>query len=108
MSINSSLGLIQEFKEFLKEYKVIGLAIAVIMGFAANTLVKSLVDNIVMPLVTPFIPGGAWQTATFSFWVWKGIGWGPFLSALIYFIIIALVIFFIAKFVLREEKVTKK
>lgn len=98
----------QEFKDFLREYKVIGLAIAVMMGFAANTLVKSLVDNIIMPLVTPFIPGGAWQTATFNFWVWKGIAWGPFLSSLLYFIIIAFVIFLIAKFILKEEKVSKK
>jgi large conductance mechanosensitive channel len=100
--------LLIEFKDFLKEYKVIGLAIAVIMGFAANTLVKSLVDSIIMPLITPFIPGGSWQTATWSFWVWKGIGWGAFLSSLIYFIILAWVIFLIAKFILKEEKVTKK
>jgi len=103
-----AIGFVKEFKDFLKEYKVIGLAIAVIMGFAANTFVKSFVDNIIMPLVTPFIPGGSWQTATWSFWVWTGIGWGAFLSALIYFVIIALVIFLIAKFVLKEEKVSKK
>ena len=108
MVIEKSIGVVKEFKEFLKEYKVIGLTIAVIIGFAANTLVKSLVDNIIMPIITPFIPGGAWQTATWSFWVWKGIGWGAFLSALIYFLIIAWVIFLIAKFILREEKVSKK
>jgi len=37
-------GFAKEFKDFLKEYKVIGLAIAVIMGFAANTFVKSFVE----------------------------------------------------------------
>jgi len=99
--------VLQEFKDFLKEYKVIGLAVAFIMGLAANTLVKSLVDNIVMPLITPFIPGGAWQTATFSMGPIV-IGWGAFLSALIYFIIIAFVIFIIAKYLFREERVTKK
>jgi len=99
--------LLQEFKDFLKEYKVVALAIAFIMGLAANTLVKSLVDNIVMPLLTPFIPGGAWQTATFSIGPIV-IGWGAFLSALIYFIIIAWVIFLVAKFILKEEKVGKK
>lgn len=96
-----------EFQDFLKEYKIIGLAIALIMGLAANALVKSLVDNVVMPIVTPFIPGGGWETATFS--IWKiVIGWGPFLSAIIYFVIIALVIFFIAKKIMKEDKVTKK
>lgn len=108
MVIEKSSSAIQEFKEFIKEYKVMGLAIAVIMGLAANTLVKSLVDNIIMPLVTPLIPGGSWQTATFSFWIWTGIGWGPFLSAIIYFIIVAWAVFMIVKLVLKEDKVTKK
>lgn len=96
-----------EFKEFLKEYKVIGLAIAFVMGVAATTLVKSVVDDIVMPILTPFIPGGEWQTA-----VWN-IGpvvlkWGSFLGNLINFIIIAWVVFMVAKLILREEKVAKK
>lgn len=96
-----------EFKEFLKEYKVIGLAIAFVMGVAATTLVKSIVDDIVMPILTPLIPGGEWQTATWS------IGsivlkWGSFLGNLINFAIIAWVVFMVAKFILREEKVTKK
>ncbi len=96
-----------EFKEFLKEYKVIGLAIAFVMGVAATTLVKSVVDDIVMPILTPFIPGGEWQTA-----VWN-IGpvvlkWGSFLGNLINFVIIAWVVFMVAKLILREEKVSKK
>lgn len=97
----------QEFKEFLKEYKILGLAIAFIMGFAATAVVKSLVDNIVMPIVTPFIPGGAWKDATLT------IGpivlkLGAFIGDLIYFIIIAVVVFFVAKFIIKEEKVGKK
>lgn len=96
-----------EFHEFLREYKVIGLAIAVIIGLAANNLVKSLVDNVVMPILTPFIPGGAWQTAVWNIGPFT-IGWGPFLSALINFLILAWVVFLVAKYMLREEKVSKK
>ena len=96
-----------EFKEFLKEYKVVGLAIAFVMGIAATTMVKSLVDDVIMPILTPFIPGGEWQTA-----VWNlgpiAIKWGSFLGALINFIIIAWVVFLVAKIILREEKVSKK
>jgi large conductance mechanosensitive channel len=96
-----------EFKEFLKEYKVVGLAIAFVMGIAATAMVKSLVDDVIMPILTPFIPGGEWQTA-----VWNigpiVIKWGSFLGALINFIIIAWVVFLIAKIILREEKVSKK
>jgi large conductance mechanosensitive channel len=99
--------MILEFREFLKEYKVIGLAVAFVIGLAATTLIKSLVDNIIMPLVTPFIPGGAWATATWVFWKFH-IGWGAFLGALINFIIIAFAVFLIVKYVVREDKPKKK
>lgn len=99
--------VIKEFMDFLKEYKVVGLAIAFIMGAAATTLVKSLVDNIVMPILTPFIPGGTWESATLILGP-IFIKWGAFLGALINFIIIAIVVFFIAKIIFKEEKVSKK
>jgi len=99
--------VILEFKEFLKEYKIVGLAVAFIMGVAATSLIQSLVKNIIMPIITPFIPGGAWETATFSMGPIV-ISWGAFLGALINFIVIALVVFLIAKYMLKEEKVSKK
>jgi len=99
--------LMREFKEFLEEYKVIGLAIAFIMGVAATALIKSLVDYVIMPIITPFIPGGAWQTATFSMGPIV-ISWGAFLAAIINFVIIAFVVFMVAKKFFKEEKVTKK
>jgi large conductance mechanosensitive channel len=96
-----------EFKEFLKEYKIVGLAIAFVMGVAATALITSFVNNVIMPIITPFIPGGAWQTATFHMGPIV-IGWGAFLGQLINFVIIAWVVFVIAKYIMREEKVTKK
>ena len=99
--------LISEFMEFLREYRVIGLAIAFIIGAAATTLVKSLVGNIVMPVITPFIPGGEWKTAKLIIGSIE-ISWGAFLSDLIYFIIIALIVFIAAKKLFKAEKVTKK
>lgn len=101
------MGLITEFKEFLYEYKVVPLAIALIMGIASTAFIKSFVDNIVMPVITPFIPGGAWRTATLDIGPIV-LGWGAFLGELINFIIIAFVVFMIAKKVLKEEKVVKK
>jgi large conductance mechanosensitive channel len=100
------MSFISEFMEFLNEYKVIGLAIAFIIGVAASALVKSLVDNIIMPIITAFIPGGAWKTATVAIGP-VVIAWGPFLSDLIYFLIVALVVFIVAKKVLKMDKVTK-
>jgi len=101
------MGVISEFKDFLKEYKVLGLAVAFIMGAAVNDLVKSLVNDMVMPLVAVLLPDGGWQTATLTVGP-IAFGLGPFLAALINFIIIASIIFIIAKMVLKEEKVTKK
>ncbi|MEM3556011.1 MAG: MscL family protein [Candidatus Micrarchaeia archaeon] len=101
------MGMVQEFKDFLKEYKVLPLAIAFIMGAAVTAMVQSLVSDIIMPIITPFIPGGEWRTATLEIGPVL-IKWGSFLSALINFIIIAAVVFMLAKMVLKEEKVTKK
>ncbi|TFH04159.1 MAG: large conductance mechanosensitive channel protein MscL [Methanosarcina sp.] len=101
------MGFLSEFREFLYEYKVIPLAIAFIMGIASTALIKSFVDNIVMPIITPFIPGGAWKTATIAIGPIV-LSWGAFLGELINFIIITFVVFIIAKKMLKEEKVTKK
>lgn len=97
------MGIIKEFKEFLKEYKVTALAVAFIMGIATTDLVKSLVDNIIMPFISPLIQNGGWETATFTFWKIT-LAWGAFLSALLKFLILAFVVFFSVKFILREDK----
>lgn len=101
------MSLMSEFKEFLYEYKVIGLAIAFIIGVAATQLIQSFVNNILMPVITFFIPGGEWQNAKLILGPIV-ITWGQFLADLIYFIIVAFLVFIIAKKVLKEEKVTKK
>ncbi len=97
----------KDFYEFLQEYKVIGLAIAFIIGAAANQLVKSLVDNVIMPIIAVLIPGGSWQTAKLVLGK-VIISWGQFVADIIYFVIVAFVVFLIAKKLLKEEKVTKK
>lgn len=101
------ISLITEFKEFLKEYKVVGIAIGIVIGLATVALVNSLVSDVIMPVVTAFIPNGAWKEAVFTLGPIV-IKWGSFLGALINFIIIAFVVFLIAKLFMKEEKVTKK
>ena len=97
------MKIFAEFKEFLMEYKVIGLSIAVIMGIASTNLIQSLVNNIIMPTITGFMPKGGWELATLDIGP-IALKWGAFLSALINFVIIAFVVFMIAKVVLKEEK----
>ena len=91
----------------LKEYKILGLAVAFIVGTAATALVQAMVNDIIMPVLKPVMPGPDWQTATLSLGP-VAIKYGSFISALINLIIIALVVFAIAKMVLKEEKVSKK
>ncbi|MCL5442673.1 MAG: MscL family protein [Candidatus Marsarchaeota archaeon] len=85
-------GILQEFKVFLEQYKVMGLAVAFIFGIYLGALVQALVNDLVMPLIDVAMPGVAWQN----------IAVGPFLignftGTLITFLIIAAVIFLIVK-----------
>ena len=92
-----------EFKAFLKEYGVIGLALGVIIGSKAGELVTAIVDGLLMPVVGMLMPGGDWQKMAV----------GPFqigivIAALVKFVIVAYFVFFIAKKMLKEETVSKK
>lgn len=98
--------MFKEFVAFLKEYKIVSLALAFIMGVASTSLVKSFVDNIIMAFINPLVASG-WREASLSFGPFM-IKWGAFLAELINFVILALVVFIIAKKILKEEKVTKK
>ena len=97
----------KEFVEFLKHYGVIGLAIAVIIGGKANALVTSIVDGILRPIATFFIPGGAWRTATLDVGPIHLV-LGPVLGAGADFLIVAWLVFVFSKQVLKEETVAKK
>lgn len=99
--------MLKEFIDFLKQYGVVGLAIAVIIGGKLNTLISSTVDGILMPFITFFIPGGEWRTATFDVGPFHFL-LGPFFGALIDFTIVAFMVFYFAKKILKEEKVGKK
>lgn len=102
------MGIIQEFREFLEEYKVVGLAVAFIMGAAVTTLVQSLVNDIIMPIINPVLSstGTDWKNATATMGP-IAVKYGSFTSSLINFLIIAFVVFMIAKIVLKKEKVGK-
>jgi large conductance mechanosensitive channel len=89
--------------KFLKEYGVIGLAIAVIIGTKAGELVKAIVDGLLMPIVGMVLPSGDWQA-----WTLGPFAIGAVLAALINFLVVAWLVFLFAKKVLKEEKVAKK
>ena len=93
----------KEFMAFLKQYGVIGLAIAVIIGGKAGELVTAIVNGLVMPLVGMILPEGGWQS-----WTVGPFAVGSVLGALINFLIVAWLVFVFAKKVLKEDIVAKK
>ncbi len=105
-------GLWNEFKDFLGKYKVLGLAIAFIMGVYLGGLVQSLVKDLLLPAIGLAIPGlgdlATWRIPVPGVqldaqgnppvgYTGQLFGMGPFLVALITFIIVAFVIFLIVK-----------
>jgi large conductance mechanosensitive channel len=105
-------GLWNEFKDFLSKYKVLGLAIAFIMGVYLGGLVQSLVKDLLLPAIGLAIPGlgnlATWKIAVPGTtldasgnppegYTGQLFGIGSFLVALITFIIVAFVIFLIVK-----------
>lgn len=97
----------KEFIAFLKEYGVIGLAIAVIIGGKLNTLITAIVDGLLMPIITFFVPGGEWRNASLDIGS-VHLKVGLVAGATIDFLIVALIVFYFSKKVLREEQVHKK
>ena len=90
-------GLWKEFKDFLSSYKVLGLAVAFVLGLYLGDLVKALVADFIMPLLGLAIPHMS-NLATYTVVVMKqSFGIGDFLIALITFIFVALVVFLIVK-----------
>ena len=103
-----AMSLFEEFKNFAFKGNVIDLAVGVIIGAAFGSIIKSLVDNLIMPLVSVVIPG----EQSYKEWAFvlngKTIPIGLFLADVLNFLIVALVLFlFIVKFlgwVLRSRK----
>ncbi len=87
-------NLAAEFLQFIKKYKVLGLASAFILGLAVNALIISLAQDIITPIIGIFIPGfESIQDIRIGVF-----GIGNFIAAFINFIIIALIIFLIVKY----------
>ena len=94
-------GLWNEFMDFISKYKVMGLAVAFIIGLYLGALVQSLVTSLIMPIIGLALPGIG-NLATYTITVSsQDFGIGSFLVALITFIIVAFVIFLLVKITKR-------
>lgn len=90
-------GLWKEFLDFLSKYKVMGLAVAFIIGLYLGNLVQALVRDLLLPAIGLVIPGLE-NLSTLTYKVEKqSFQFGDFLSYVITFMIVAFVVFLIVK-----------
>ena len=110
-------GFLKEFKEFALKGNMIDLAVGMIIGAAFTALVNKLVSDLVMPLISlitgkidfenMFIPLAGQTTKVYSEAVEQGavLAYGSFITAVINFLIMALVVFI---FVTQMNKMKKE
>lgn len=99
--------LLKEFVQFLKNYGVIGLAIAVVIGNKFNEFLNSIVSDLLLPLL--FQPAlKAANVDDIRKLHIMGVYYGKVLGSGIDFLIVALIVFLFSKFLLKEAVVSKK
>ena len=90
------MRFVNEFKEFILKGNVIDLAVAVVIGSAFGTIVSSLVNDVITPLLlTPALEAA--KVENLDKLTWRAVKYGNFIAAVIQFVIISLVLFITLK-----------
>ena len=96
--------MLKEFKEFALKGNAIELAVGVVVGTAFQTIVKSLVNDIIMPLISLLF-----GNVDFSEWIWEignvKVAYGSFISAIVNFVLVAFSLFLVVRYI---NKINKK
>lgn len=92
----------EEFASFIKSYGVLGVAIGIVMGQAVAKVITVVVEGLVMPILEVVLPGNKWQEAVLHLGR-VDIKLGLIIAALIDFICISVVVFFMVKYILKVE-----
>ena len=87
-----------EFKEFAFKGNVIDLAVAIVIGAAFTKIVTTLVEAVIMPLLSKVMPTGSYLT-----WAPAGVKLGVLLGAVIDFFIVAFVLFVVVTWIRRRR-----
>lgn len=111
------MSIISEFKEFISKGNVLDLAVGVIIGGAFGKIVTSLTDDVIMPILSVFTSGIDFKEKFFAlngqhYETLKAaqdakaavVSYGNFINAVIYFLIIAFVIFWVVKLANRFKQ----
>jgi large conductance mechanosensitive channel len=102
--------MLAEFRAFLLKTNALALAVGVIIGLAAGAVVTSLVNDVIMPPIGMLLGGVDFSELKIVLQPATGgdpttevaIRWGAFLNTLINFVIVALVVFLIARSLVKE------
>ena len=114
-------GWIEEFKSFAIKGNAMNMAVGVIIGAAFQTIIKSLTDDIIMPIVSIFLGGVDFSEMKLTLprpfaekydeagnLIDNTLNYGNFLSAIINFLILALVVFWLVKMLNKLSEIGKK
>ena|SRR5687768_2125633 len=97
------MGFVKEFKEFALKGNVVDLAVAVIIGAAFGAIISSMVEDVITPLLLKPALEAA-NAENLDQLTWRTVKYGKFLAAIIKFIMIALVLFFVIKGINRMKR----
>ena len=99
--------MLKELKAFLLRGNVVDLAVAVIIGAAFGAIVTSFVNDIITPLIlNPALEAA--HVKNIAELTWNGVAYGSFLSAVINFLVIGTVLFFVVKAAEKAQNLGKK
>ena len=97
MAEEEKKGLIEEFKEFIDKGNAMDMAVGVIIGGAFTAIVTALTTDIINPLITLLSGGAAGENGVAIPLTIGGFNVGSFISAIINFLIIAIIVFLMVK-----------
>ena len=99
--------MLKDLKAFLLRGNIVDLAVAVVIGAAFGAIVTSFVNDIITPLIlNPALKAaGVEKIAELT---WNGVAYGSFLSAVINFLVIGTVLFFVVKAAEKAQNLGKK
>ena len=99
-------GLIGEFKEFIMRGNVMDMAVGVIIGAAFKDIVDALTADFINPLIDGI--GGKEVAGKIAIYGGQYLNWGHFVTAILNFLLVALVLFFLLKGFNKLSRIGKK
>ena len=113
--------MLQEFRDFIAKGNVMDMAVGIIIGAAFTAIVKSMVDDLINPIISLFMGGvdftnmfvllGDGEFATLADAKEAGVAtfaYGSFIMAIINFLIIAFVVFMLVRYVNKAKEAASK